>query len=528
MEFALEFNENNEGILILDLSVYNNYFAGIRTSSNCDNDITFNLCTNISNCKSEVAIYFVVNNLEAFLGVLKNYQNVLYNKDIDILKNSITVVSTLKFKLLEIEKICEIYGVCVDEKQRSGGYGSKLLKFFIDTFYKYADHSYKLWLRIMFNNPYWSQAVNLYTKFGFKIDKVDFILINNIPQYYLSYFREYLSPTSNTQIAITREMSSSAKKLYDFLGKKDIKYITETFLLYNNLVNLALDLDIEFCKKEAILPPQTSKKLQGYVYEKCEYGYFFDIDNNNKMTIERAYQSDNCFQAPAFEGEIYFHSHPSSCYEEYECYIGWPSGRDVSNITKVYDNKFLNQLSLVVSLEGIWTLELTPMMKYLMLFLNRHKFYNLDVASAMTKKIEDVFNQLENARTNYFDDYINAPTRNKKNILSKRYNKKILDPKIASKVCEGNSKDCFLNMCNKTITLRLLLANAIGIEKADLLIQLLDNIHRCKILKFPLIENVNSIGDIYPIKSTFGEWKYLEQDAILGYYSMYGCKVNVA
>ena len=97
-----------------------------------------------------------------------------------------------------------------------------------------------------------------------------------------------------------------------------------------------------------------------------------------------------------------WHTHPKICYTKYECYIGWPSGTDMSNIIYKYTEGSVAHL--VFTIEGIYLIQLTSEMMILINFIN-----DINTTNWIVLLIKSIYDQLEKYRQysekDLFTDY---------------------------------------------------------------------------------------------------------------------------
>jgi hypothetical protein len=307
-----------------------------------------------------------------------SYILILYNpKTRDYLGHAVVIV---------FDEFIELYDVIAVDKGK--GYG----KFIMDFIVKETKKEF-IWLGVMVNNPDYKQAISLYSKYNFCYPHIG----------------------NTTQGQLTIDGSQFVSLLHikncDFcFNKKD--YILNYF-------------DNIKCFKRYTIQPKILKKLYELLDDSHENGGHFqvasvtidDIDIDmvtskpEEFNIEKIISS---FKGSIIRGqiqsfspnqpryhtvtvppsEIMFHTHPTSCYKDFNCYIGWPSGGDFQVIITYYNK---SRMHLVVTCEGIYIINVTTFLKEFIDDLKKNPMY-YDIHNIIIKMIFYTFTKIENRR----------------------------------------------------------------------------------------------------------------------------------
>ena len=328
-------------------------------SRHCDNDFT-SICPrhrqNHCGPKSGIAMYtkgISYNNPKEFIEKYNNYVNT-FDDGTDPIRGYLIYIITN-------ENICEIYDVCSSQSSRGKGYMKKIfLKLFEEI--KKDDSIKKIWLGIDFKNPFFEQAISLYTSVGFK-----YPTMNNSTS--------DLFPAGINFIELTYKIDEPVDLSLKYRNK-----IKETSIMVkNNVISrfVSCSLNIHFHKnitdnlknltystieKGGVFTIRTSSTYNNTLYYNIDYpsslqidGQYGSVDTPVSLNIKNKNIKNNCF--------FNFHTHPSECYIKEKCSIGWTSGQDMLSVIYYYMNYNILK-HYVVTIEGIYSIGLTVGFKY--------------------------------------------------------------------------------------------------------------------------------------------------------------------
>lgn len=283
----------------------------------------FSACQVYDKCNSLVAIYVQNNDYDTLEELNLHAQ--------DIIGFAIAIHYFDQYNTVEI------WNVCVDQKHR----GKKVASHILDSIIEHIPFDIA-WLAILFDNTYWDDALRVYTNKGFahpeatKTTKSG-LWLNDLDVLGLTYVRGE-QVDKNATIEIANEIRNN--------------YITR----------------FSACITKLSMSPKMLKSLRKWVYEDREYGGNIDLVSKVNGVWTTRYGPDPLYKGtdPLTEGytvtipnlvRINFHTHPDVCYEEFGCYILWPSGQDIAHMIPSY---FIGEYKhYVISREGVWSLQLT-------------------------------------------------------------------------------------------------------------------------------------------------------------------------
>ena len=276
----------------------------------------------------------------------------------------------------------EIYNVCTSKKSRRVGIMKSVFKsLLIDTPINI------IWLGVDINTPMIWAVIHLYVSIGFtpysKIQTVtprgknpgfpfiglEYNKVNGIP-----------SPRSKGEI---RSIESGVRRMIN-------QYIRQ---------QPAIPAE---CRMNIIIKPELINQIYEYYIKKNrEFGGIMGVKsmgNNNYLLGLAAITKGT--PAPDFEISlpsyyITWHTHPDICYKENLCYIGWPSGQDMSIMIPRYINGQIAHI--LFAHEGVYVLQIDPNM---MVILKKLPF---DCVASLSQLIWFYFSHLEQFRNINYD-----------------------------------------------------------------------------------------------------------------------------
>lgn len=232
----------------------------------------------------------------------------------------------------------EVFDVFIVEKD--AGNGKILMNFIVENSQKEF-----IWLGVMINNDYYKQALSLYSSFKFGHP-----IIGNT--------------TLGKKVVEGQQFISLLH-----IKNMDFGYTTEFILDYTNKIK---------CFNKYIIKPDIIQKLYLLLDDKYERGgnlkveaidtgIHIDIDIDIKKivsefdgVIEMGTNENQHHKVEVPPGEIMFHTHPTSCYKDNKCYLGWPSAQDFTVVIVNYDK---SRMHIVVTCEGLYIINITTFLK---------------------------------------------------------------------------------------------------------------------------------------------------------------------
>jgi len=127
------------------------------------------------------------------------------------------------------------------------------------------------------------------------------------------------------------------------------------------------------CNIDIYIPVDVMKDIYiKYINNKVEYGGSFALYKEKNGVYELnvpensiSKGSEDTYAVMPPENYLNWHTHPSVCYTDFKCYIGWPSGQDMSYVFENFIN-FGLLTHFVITVEGVYIVKITTMiMKYL-------------------------------------------------------------------------------------------------------------------------------------------------------------------
>jgi len=279
-----------------------------------------NFSTDLTNENSNIVLYF---------------RNIFKVPDIENIEyNTQNIYGFLRYDFYK--DYIEIYDVCVPIEHRRKGVMKTIISDLFEKKFK------NIWLGVDMNNPMRDKVIELYSSLGFIFDG----LRTNTPSgKNISFFIVSMIKKSNLNQSNLNEINLQ---------------------INNALDNMKTSVDL-FLNFEDALKIHKITSNKG-----VEYSGIFNVDKKNylKPEITNIGTSNN---VPMPDSHISWHSHPLICYRNNNCYIGWPSGIDMSSIFFTYHNGLL--LHFIFAQEGLYIVRLTEeLMKLFHIISNEQKW----------------------------------------------------------------------------------------------------------------------------------------------------------
>ena len=253
----------------------------------------------------------------------------------------------------------EIYDVCVPPEYRNQG----IIKTIFIDFLKNVPKNYKIWLGVKMDNQMRDIVINLYLSLGFKYLDIGY-----------RSFSGQLYPFLFVSMILDRNYKTSLKdtNLQIYNGLKSLETSKVLYLNYD----VSLSIYQNFSHKA-----------------NTEYGGIMKADYKGFLNPEKIVKGDE-FSVVIPDSCVNWHTHPNICYIKTQCYIGWPSGKDMQlSFLKYYTNERI--LHFVFAEEGLYIVRLTgEMMKFIHIISN-----NQDWVGAIADLIDYRFTFLERYRS---------------------------------------------------------------------------------------------------------------------------------
>ena len=270
--------------------------------------------------------------------LLVNPQNPLTALE-QVVNNTSTILGYLI--MVKYENFAEIYDVCTLPSHRRRGVMSTIL-----TAVQYYSSS-EIWVGVRFDNPNFYNTINFYIKNGFTNPR-------------LSNRTGYRVTTGFYHISLQYSPDPAFTKVED-------PYITVKILekIYTESCPYLLMLDILTVRRiyrDFVNHPNVNTEYSG-VLRTERRGRYTALVLDSIPSQGSAYDPEkpDAFVAPIQDSPFVFHTHPPICYRSNNCVLGWPSGMDM-----VYTLSQENILvHFVFTIEGIYTIQVTPTFKYM-------------------------------------------------------------------------------------------------------------------------------------------------------------------
>ena len=252
----------------------------------------------------------------------------------------------------------EIYNVCTDERYRGQGIMTKILESVL-----FDIPLNRVWVGIDMNNPIRDDVFRLYSYVGFDFVGIQKITPSgNFPSFpFLAM--EYIKGKSlpKNQYTVDIILSNTQKIINDYMN---------SIIATGNYERGGL------CKIRTYIRGDLIYNIkEHYINKNVEYGGLMGIKNIGGNlyllglgAITKGTVVKGAFTVNLPNYYINWHTHPSICYTENKCYIGWPSGQDMSILISQYPQGLLAHV--LFSIEGIYFLQLSPEMMLLLQVLD--------------------------------------------------------------------------------------------------------------------------------------------------------------
>ncbi len=281
-------------------------------------------------------------------------------------------------------KAIEIYNVCTSKVSRKRGIMKHILRGMMEKI-----PAGIIWLGIDLNNPQFNAVLHLYASIGFEPTEILFQspggLKSPSPILGLVFTKtKGLLPTPDKAIIIQRENVA--------------KSIVQQYRLRSQIpppMNISPPVPTKsLCTTKFYILPQLIKQIKQYYIEgqSVEFGgsmvpssrgdgsYVLGLANRIKGTRTPVYTDTGNitmeYRTEIPESYITWHTHPLICYREFGCYIGWPSGQDMS----IMVNRYLDgpQIAhILYTNEGIYIIQLSIPMSQTLLNISPDCSYNI-------------------------------------------------------------------------------------------------------------------------------------------------------
>lgn len=306
-------------IVYIDNSLFANIPNIIKKIQEISYDCNFNTQLRLYS-NTHIVFYFKVP-LNKFMKI--------ENKLEIIEKNTKNILGFLKIQTYN--NYLEIYDVCVSKKERGKG----IMKTILIDMNKTISQQYQyFWLGVTIDNTRRDAIIQMYLSVGFIYENIQ---------------------STNSKGEYIPFVIISMKLYRNIFFKNTLK---ETNLeIFQGLDSLKCSKDLFLSWDDAFYIHTNSH------YEQVEYSGSMNIINGFLKSGPVIKGNVNGVLIP--ETRLSWHSHPFICYQKTQCYIGWPSGRDMQLIFKNY---YLYGLLLhfVFGQEGIYIIRLTEeMMKFM-------------------------------------------------------------------------------------------------------------------------------------------------------------------
>lgn len=224
-------------------------------------------------------------------------------------------------------KIMELYGVCVDKNHRSKGIAKKML----NTLQNYILHDYVVWLGVEMTNLMWKTVLKLYVTNNFSHPSIT----NTTPsglRLNINVIQLWYKYESEVNI---KDVIKEANKLRLFFFQHHKERYLINYIIKRSLFNT----------------------LKCYINARVEYAGVLYIKNEKlKLDKNSIVKGNEFFEVQTPISAITFHTHPETCYRKFKCYVGWPSGGDMRNITYNYYNGLKKHY--IITYEGVYSIQL--------------------------------------------------------------------------------------------------------------------------------------------------------------------------
>ena len=268
----------------------------------------------------------------------------------------------------------EIYNVCTSINAREKGVMKSVLKSLLVDIPKD-----KIWLGIDIKNPIRDKVIRLYLSVGFNPRGIQYITPSGtFPSFpFISLVYNKGNPIDISK-DVVNNIGEHIKKMVQQYNKRGGRCSVTTYMR----------------------PELISEIKNNYITSNIEHGGIIGVKrlDNGKYLLGLAVTTkgnDNFFTVKIPTYYINWHTHPLICYQKNLCYIGWPSGQDMSLLIRSYNDGLLAHI--LFANEGVYFLQLSPDM---MIFIRSIPSQCVNILGKMIKYF---FENLENFRNINYD-----------------------------------------------------------------------------------------------------------------------------
>ncbi len=319
---------SNRKVIYIHSSLFRNMpnmvkFVGMLHRKNCGTDLR-NLCQQ-EPCNTTLAIYLDTDDSTRISP--ETIERELYK-------------NILGFLTAELyDNYAEIYNICTSKKYRGKGVMKSILTSLLTEIPKQY-----VWLGINIHNPMKYHVLRLYLSVGFNMAGIQNITpTNSFPGF------PFISMLYHKGQDVDRPVD-----LVERLGEKVVQIINQ----YENTGGK--------CHIKTHINPELINDINElYITKNVEYGGILGakkVGHNNYLLglAARTKGDEKTLTVAVPPYYINWHTHPFICYEHELCYIGWPSGLDMSLIINKYSDGVLAHV--LFANEGIYFMQLSPEM----------------------------------------------------------------------------------------------------------------------------------------------------------------------
>ena len=280
---------------------------------------------------------------------------------------------------IQNKEFLEIYDVCVNYNYRNKKIISNLLKYIITTQNK------RYWLCVDVNNIYFESAIKSYINAGFGNPQLKNYLLSG--ETFYCDFIELTTP--NIQEASNKEYTD---KEYMINLSNNLRNFNKLVSTHTCKINIFLSIDLTNLLFDTLnYDIEVSGSFQKYIKSTNIYQDIELIFSKSNMILGEEYG----VKLPG--AEFVFHTHPNACYNKLGCFILWPSGIDMASTIKICVYYYL-KCHLVITVEGIYFLSLTPEFQYFLMVLSQSENLFEYIFPILTDNILKIFTEKEDLR----------------------------------------------------------------------------------------------------------------------------------
>lgn len=192
-----------------------------------------------------------------------------------------------------------------------------------------------IWLGILFSNPHFDIAARLYAKNGFRFHRITNMSYDGTTNFG-NFYMGLVAKTTDQPVPGFEE------------ALKEI--LTEKELYMNSCTS----------DKTYSFDPETIKFLYAQLSKEHEVGGHFKLEGTNILKVDgQQYTGNTTGVSYGTLTEFMYHTHPTICYQENGCALGWPSGGDMLTAMMAF-NKI--RVNVVSTCEGIYIFQLSTEM----------------------------------------------------------------------------------------------------------------------------------------------------------------------